>query len=87
MKLKTEHDKTEKEKTGTHENFRILLESKLQNCSSNLDIHQRRWDSKIISLCLTLYCKSLNAFDNLRQSGMLCLPAKSTLIFFRKKMS
>ncbi|CAG2241997.1 unnamed protein product [Mytilus edulis] len=69
--------------TGAPENFKILLESQLQNCKSNFDIHQRRWHSKILSLCLTLYCKSPNAYDNLRQSGMLCLPAKSTLICYK----
>lgn len=42
---------------GAPDNFRILLESQIQNGNSDLDIRQRRWDSKIISLCLTIYCK------------------------------
>lgn len=29
---------------GAPDNFRILLESQIQNCNSDLDIRQRRWD-------------------------------------------
>jgi hypothetical protein len=68
---------------GAPENFRVLLESQILNCDSDLDKRQRRWDSKIISLCLSLYCKSPNAYENLRQSEMLCLPAKSTLTYYK----
>lgn len=30
-----------------------------------------------------MYCKSPNAYDNLRKSGMPCLPSKSTLIYYK----
>lgn len=71
---------------GAPENFKVLLESQIKNSNIELDIHQRRWNPQIISLCLSLYCRSPNAYEDLRNSGMLILPAKSTLNYYRNSV-
>jgi hypothetical protein len=48
--------------------FVVLLKSQLQNCKKDLEIHQRRWDPKIISLYLTLYIRSPQAYEDIKNS-------------------
>ena len=59
--------------------FVVLLKSQLQNCKKDLEIHQRRWDPKIISLYLTLYIRSPQAYEDIKNSTFLQLPSKRLL--------
>lgn len=64
---------------GVPEEFRILLKSQLANAKSGLEKRQRRWDPKVISICLSLYCRSPQAYQDLSKCGMLILPSKRLL--------
>ena len=70
-------------KTDIPENFVFLLRSQLQNCRKDLDIHQRRWDPKIISLCQTLFIRSPQAYDDIRKSNFVQLPSKRLLQYYK----
>jgi hypothetical protein len=61
----------------------VLLKSQLQNCKKSLDVHQRRWDPKIISLCLTLFIRSPQAYQDLKKSNFLELPSKRLLQYYK----
>lgn len=65
------------------EEFVVLLKSQLQNCNKELEIHQRRWDPKVISLCLTLYIRSPQAYEDLKKSNFLQLPSKRLLQYYK----
>ena len=73
-------------KTDIPENFVFLLRSQLQNCRKDLDIHQRRWDPKIISLCLTLFIRSPQAYDDIRKSNFVQLPSKRLLQYYKNSV-
>lgn len=73
-------------KTNVPENFVILLKSQLCNCRKGLEIHQRRWDPKVISLCLTLFIRSPQAFNDLKKSGFLELPSKRLLQYYKNSV-
>ncbi|XP_063434368.1 uncharacterized protein LOC134715817 [Mytilus trossulus] len=70
-------------KMDVPENFAILLKSQLNNCKKGTDIRQRRWDPKIINLCLTLFKRSPQAYYDLKQSGFLQLPSKRLLQYYK----
>lgn len=72
---------------GLPENFGLLLRSQLQNCARpDLEKHQRRWDPKIISLCLTLYIRSPQAYEDLKKSNFLQLPSKRLLRYYKNSV-
>ncbi|CAG2197426.1 unnamed protein product [Mytilus edulis] len=73
-------------KMDVPENFAILLKSQLNNCKKGIDIHQRQWDPKIISLCLTLFIRSPQAYNDLKQSGFLELPSKRLLQYYKNSV-
>ena len=73
-------------KMDVPENFAILLKSQLNNCKKGIDIHQRRWDPKIISLCLTLFIRSPQAYNDLKKSGFLELPSKRLLQYYKNSV-
>lgn len=73
-------------KSDLPEDFVVLLKSQLQNCNKNIDIHQRRWDPKIISLCLTLYIRSPQAYEDLKKSNFLQLPSKRLLQYYKNSV-
>lgn len=64
----------------------FLLRSQLQNCRKDLDIHQRRWDLKIISLCFTLFIRSPQAYDDIRKSNFVQLPSKRLLQYYKNSV-
>lgn len=70
-------------KTDIPENFVFLLRSQLQNCRKDLDIHQRSWIQKNISLCLTLFIRSPQAYDDIRKSNFVQLPSKRLLQYYK----
>ncbi|KAK3085261.1 hypothetical protein FSP39_000805 [Pinctada imbricata] len=60
--------------TGASENFKKLLESQHKALSAKSP-SSRRWDKKIISICLSLWIRSPKAYATLQDSGMLILPS------------
>jgi hypothetical protein len=70
-------------KDGNAGHFKLLLESQLRNCSNELDIHQRRWDPKVISICLGILLRSPQAYQNLKDSGLLVLPSRRILQYYK----
>lgn len=72
---------------GLPEIFGLLLRSQLQNCARpDFEKHQRRWDPKIISLCLTLYIRSPQAYEDLKNSNFLQLPSKRLLCYCKNSV-
>lgn len=59
------------------QDLKILLQSQVKNCSVSL--HGRRWDSKIISVCLSLWTRSPQAYEDLLQKNILVFPSVRTL--------
>ncbi|KAK3109107.1 hypothetical protein FSP39_023224 [Pinctada imbricata] len=62
----------------------ILIQSQVQNCIS--EKHQRRWDPTILSVCLSIYCRSPRAYEDLRNSNILVLPSRSTLAEYKNSI-
>jgi len=86
-----DHDDMEKILThilenGAPENFRHLLDSQLQNCKKGLEIHHRRWDHKLISVCLGIYMRSPRAYEDLKKSGLLVLPSKRLIQYYKNSI-
>jgi len=46
----------------------------------------RRWDTNIIRLCLTLWCRSPKCYADLRESGFLVLPSQKLLQIYKNKI-
>lgn len=65
-------------KANVPENFVLLLKSQLNNCQKGLEVHQRRWDPKIISTCLTLFLRSPQAYEDLKTIWISGTPIKAT---------
>ena len=63
--------------------FKLLLESQLKNNKRNLDARQRRWDPKIISICLGILLRSPQAYQTLKDSQLLILPSRRTLQYYK----
>lgn len=68
------------------EEFVILLKSQLQECSKNLDIRQGIWDPYIISLCLTLFIRSPQPYQGLRNSNFLQRPSKRLFQYYKNSV-
>lgn len=63
--------------------FQPLLESQMRNCQEGKDPRGRRWDPRIISVCLGLYSRSPKSYDDLKNSGMLILPSGRLLTYYK----
>lgn len=63
-------------KTDNPEKFAFLLKSQLENYRKSLDIHQKRWDPKITSLCLTLYIRLRQAYVDIKKCIFVQLLSK-----------
>ena len=70
-------------KDGEGAQFRLLLESQLRNCDSQLEIHRRRWDPRVIRICLGLFIRSPRAYNDLKASGLLVLPSQRLLRYYK----
>ena len=57
--------------SGAPEKFKLLFESQLQNCKKGLEVHQRRWDPQVISVCLALYLRSPRGYEDFK--NQICL--------------
>ncbi|MES9879372.1 MAG: hypothetical protein ABW185_00630 [Sedimenticola sp.] len=71
---------------GAPENFKLLLESQLENCKKGLDKHQRRWDPNVISICLGIYLRSPKAYRDLSEAGILVLPSERLLRYYKNSV-
>jgi hypothetical protein len=88
---KDDHDDMEKilnyvSKTDVPKEFVTLLKAQIDNCNRDLEVHQRRWDPKVISLCLTLYIRSPQAYEDLKNSNFLLLPSKRLLQYYKNSV-
>ena len=72
--------------SGAPENFKILFESQLQNCKKGVEVHQRRWDPQIISVCQALYLRSPRGYEDFIKSGLLVLPSKRLLQYYKNSI-
>lgn len=61
------------------------MENQLRN-SQNIDVHQGRWDPKIISVALGLYLKSPSAYEMLKKTNMLVLLSKRLLQYYKNSV-
>ena len=68
---------------GAPHHFKTLLMAQIKNSNETLDYRHRRWDPKVISLCLSLYVRSPAALEDLRSSGMLILPSVRLLQLYK----
>ena len=73
-------------KKGAPDDFRVLLESQLSNSKIGLEKRQRRWDPRVISICLSINCRSPQANQDLGATGMLILPSKRLLQFYKNSV-
>lgn len=71
---------------GVPENFKFLLEAQLKNGQS-MDIRRRRWDPKVISVCLSIFLRSPQAYEDIKTSGMLLLPSKRLLQYYKNSIT
>ena len=53
---------------------------------SGKDPRSRRWPVEIISLCLSLYCRSPSAYKDLKESKMLILPSERLLRYYKNSV-
>ncbi|XP_060601671.1 uncharacterized protein LOC132754935, partial [Ruditapes philippinarum] len=63
--------------------FKILLESQVRNIKNSIDARQRRWDPTIIRVCLGILIRSPSAYNHLKESGLLVLPSRRTLQYYK----
>ena len=70
-------------KDGSAGEFKLLLESQIRNNKSDLDARQRRWDPKVISICLGILLRSPQAYQTLKDSELLTLPSRRTLQYYK----
>lgn len=68
---------------GSAGEFKLLLESQLRNSKTALDPRQRRWDPKVISICLGILLRSPQAYQTLKDSQLLTLPSRRTLQYYK----
>ena len=66
---------------GAPDGLKKLIKSQIRNNkpNENKDPRHRRWDPEIISMALSLWCRSPRAYNALKDSGMLVLPTDRTL--------
>ncbi|KAK3714554.1 hypothetical protein QZH41_014216, partial [Actinostola sp. cb2023] len=53
----------------------------------NPDSRANRWHPKIICLCLSLWCRSPEAYEQLKDSGMIRLPSGRLLSLYKNSVS
>ena len=71
---------------GVPEKFKVLLDSQLKSCRKGIDIHQRRWNTDVITICLSLYIRSPKGYQDLQNSGLLVLPSQRLLRYYKNSI-
>ena len=68
-------------------NFATLVQSQLKNATcSDKDPRYRRWDPAVISVCLSLWCRSPHAYKQLKKSDLLVLPSGRLLQYYKNSV-
>ncbi|XP_070573471.1 uncharacterized protein [Ptychodera flava] len=71
--------------SGINDNFRILLESQKENLDKR-DPRMRKWHPRVIQLCLSLWARSPQTYNDLRESGFLTLPSGRLLRYYKQSV-
>jgi hypothetical protein len=71
---------------GVPDNFKFLLEAQLKNGQS-MDIRRRRWDPKVISVCLSIFLRSPQAYEDIKTSGMLLFVGSISTVLTNDRFS
>lgn len=66
------------------EKMMLLINSQL--LSAKRGKRHNKWDPQIIRLCLTVYCRSPQAYQDLSSSGFLLLPSKRQIQRYKNKV-
>ena len=69
---------------GLPEKMTTMFKSQLQNFKK--EPRGRRWDSEIINLCITLYCRSPKNYEFLYKSGFILLPSPQQIQRYKNKI-
>lgn len=72
-------------KQAVPEHLQTLMENPLRNSNSK-DPRQRRWDPKVISVCLGPYIKSPSSYEQLENAHVLLLPTKRLLQYYKNSV-
>ena len=67
--------------------FRILLDSQIKNSSNDKDPRYRKWSPNVISICLSMYIRSPQAYKDLKASNTLILPSGSLLQYYKNSVN
>jgi hypothetical protein len=62
----------------------LLIKSQVKNIQGNP--HSRRWNTEVIRLCLSLYCRSPKNYEYIANSGFLILPSSSNVKRYKNKV-
>lgn len=62
-------------------NQKLLIESQLKNSKGSP--YARRWSEEMITMCLTLWARSPQAYADLKKSGFLVLPSSRLLSMYK----
>ncbi|XP_070577147.1 uncharacterized protein [Ptychodera flava] len=71
--------------SGINDDFRILLESQKENLDKR-DPRMRKWHPRVIQLCLSLWARSPQTYNDLRESGFLTLPSGRLLRYYKQSV-
>ncbi|KAK3108741.1 hypothetical protein FSP39_014554 [Pinctada imbricata] len=82
-----------------HKDLKSILENIFPDCSSKMSAfwlsqkqalerkpHGRRWNSDVIRVCLTLWCRSPRGYRDLRSSGLMILPSEKILQIYKNSV-
>lgn len=72
------------QKFGLSEKMSAMVKSQLAN--ANKTPKARRWDTDIIRLCLTLYCRSPKNYEFLAKGGYFVLPSSKLIRLYKNKI-
>lgn len=75
-------DILQKELPSATGEFAKLMRSQLRNLQVK-NKGSRRWNPAVISICLSLYSRSPQAYADLKSSGMLVLPSQQLLRYYK----
>ncbi|KAK3736798.1 hypothetical protein QZH41_011739 [Actinostola sp. cb2023] len=68
--------------SNVNDDMKMFWEAQKQ-VLENPDSRANRWHPKIIRLCLSLWCRSPEAYEQLKDSGMIRLPSGRLLSLYK----
>lgn len=66
--------------------FKTLLESQVNNIRAGADPRGRRWSTELIRICLSMWVRSPQSYEDLKQSGFLVLPSGRLLSYYKNSV-